>query len=62
MGQYLEMSKNFVKRKRLPKSLLPLKRKGFLKAFFSLAEAKILLKSTGSIVKDSNKTNEIFHR
>lgn len=62
MGQYLELSKNSVKKDVLPKSLLPLRRKGFLKAFFNLAEAKALLKSTGSIIKNSNKANARFHR
>lgn len=62
MGQFLEISKNHKKRKKLPKSLLPIKKTGFLNATFSIDEVKTLLKGTGRIIEDTNEFNEIFSR
>ncbi len=62
MGQYLELSKEFLKKKELPQSLLPLKQKGFLKAFFNLKETRDLLKSTGDIIDRIYRGNEKLYK
>ncbi|MCG2686949.1 hypothetical protein L6278_02315 [Candidatus Parcubacteria bacterium] len=48
MGQFLPIKKSL--EKNLPKSLLPLKKSGFLKASFSVKEIKQMLKKIGGTV------------
>lgn len=58
MGQYLEFDKSFVKKKIIPKSLSFLEKKGYLKAFFSEAEIKKILRSTGTFINNKSSNYE----
>ena len=55
MGQFLNISSDSSKSRRIPESLKTLEKKGFLKAFFSPKELRKLLEESGKLIISSEK-------